>query len=71
MLKSLKTKKILSILNKIGFVPIRQKGDHLFLRHSDGRTTTIPLHKEIIIKLLTKIIKEDLMMEKEKFFELL
>ncbi len=71
MLKSIKTKKVLYALNKIGFSGIRQKGDHLFLAHFDGRTTVIPLHKEIRIKLLTKIIKDDLKMEKKEFFKLL
>lgn len=71
MLKSVKTRKILVVLSKIGFEKIRQKGDHLFLVHADGRTTTIPLHKEIRIKLLTKIIKDDLKMQKEEFFKLL
>ena len=33
------------VLRRLGFVPVRQKGSHLFYRHPDGRTTTIPQHK--------------------------
>ncbi|MFA4932795.1 MAG: type II toxin-antitoxin system HicA family toxin [Caldisericia bacterium] len=28
-----------------GFEKTRQKGSHVFYRHSDGRTTTVPHHK--------------------------
>lgn len=71
MPRSIKTRKILDILRKLGFREIRQKGSHLFLEHGDGRTTLIPLHKEIKMKLLTKIIKKDVKMEKDEFFKLL
>ncbi len=67
MLKSIKTRKVLAAIKTLGFEEIRQKGDHLFLKHPDGRTTTLPLHKEIRIKLLTKIIKKDLEMETQNF----
>lgn len=33
------------ILQKLGFVKIRQKGSHAFFDHKDGRTTVIPMHK--------------------------
>ena len=28
----------------LGFERVKQKGSHIFYRHSDGRTTTIPHH---------------------------
>jgi predicted RNA binding protein YcfA (HicA-like mRNA interferase family) len=28
-----------------GFVPQRQSGSHLVLRHPDGRWTTVPMHR--------------------------
>lgn len=71
MPNSVKTRKVLSALHKLGFKELRQKGSHLFLEHEDGRSTLIPLHKEIKIKLLTKIVKHDLKIEKENFFKLL
>jgi predicted RNA binding protein YcfA (HicA-like mRNA interferase family) len=33
------------ILIKLGFVILRQKGSHVFYRHQDGRTTTVPNHQ--------------------------
>lgn len=32
------------LLLKLGFTAIRQKGSHIFYRHPDGRTTTLPHH---------------------------
>lgn len=58
-------------MHKLGFKEIRQKGSHLFMEHPDGRTTVIPSHEEIRIGLLTKIIKEDLKIEKEEFEKLI
>ena len=71
MQKVYKTRNILSTLKKIGFIEVRQKGSHLFMEHPDGRTTVIPLHEEIQAGLMTKIIKEDLKMNKEDFEKLL
>ena len=55
----------------LGFQQIRQRGSHVFFEHLDGRTTIIPMHREIQAKLLTKIIKQDLKMRREEFFKLL
>jgi predicted RNA binding protein YcfA (HicA-like mRNA interferase family) len=32
------------VLRKLDFAPVRQKGSHVFYRHQDGRTTTLPNH---------------------------
>mgnify|MGYP001614737983 CR=1 len=71
MPNAVKTAKVIKVLNKLGFKSVRQKGSHVFFEHSGGRTTLVPMHYEIRIKLLTKIIKHDLKMEKEEFFKLL
>ena len=71
MPNSVKIRKVLAALEKLDFQQIRQKGSHAFFEHADGRTTVIPMHKEIRIKLLTKIIKQDLKMEKDEFLKLL
>jgi predicted RNA binding protein YcfA (HicA-like mRNA interferase family) len=34
-------------LEAAGFVFRQGKGDHLFGRHADGRTVTVPLHREL------------------------
>jgi predicted RNA binding protein YcfA (HicA-like mRNA interferase family) len=40
----LNAKTIEKVLVKLGFEPVRQKGSHVFYRHPDGRTTTVPFH---------------------------
>ncbi len=41
----LKPAEVVAILQKIGFVEVRQRGSHKQFRHSNGRGTTVPLHK--------------------------
>jgi len=36
---------VVSILKKAGFEIERQRGSHVFLRHSDGRATVVPIHQ--------------------------
>ena len=71
MPNSVKVRKVLDALYKLGFRGVRQKGSHVFFEHADGRTTSVPMHKEIRIKLLSKIIRKDLGMSSEDFFTLL
>ncbi len=66
----LKARKLIKILNELDFIKVRQKGSHCFLSHADGRTTVVPNHSEIRIKLLVKIAK-DIKLEKEEFLKLL
>jgi predicted RNA binding protein YcfA (HicA-like mRNA interferase family) len=48
------------ILTNLGFERIRQKGSHVFYRHSDGRTTTVPNHKgrDLARPLIREILRE-------------
>lgn len=71
-LSPISPEKLIRILERIGFIKIRQRGSHVFLRHPDGRTTVIPVHKgEKISKgLLTKIII-DIGLTKDEFLELI
>ena len=48
------------LLKKLGFTPVRQHGSHVFYRHADGRTTTVPNHpgRDIARPLLREIIRE-------------
>jgi predicted RNA binding protein YcfA (HicA-like mRNA interferase family) len=32
-------------LQRAGFAPVRQSGSHLLLRHPDGRTTYVAMHR--------------------------
>ncbi|MCX5974926.1 MAG: type II toxin-antitoxin system HicA family toxin [Coprothermobacterota bacterium] len=48
------------VLVRLGFVAIRQKGSHVFYRHPDGRTTTLPHHpgRDLAKPLLREILHE-------------
>jgi predicted RNA binding protein YcfA (HicA-like mRNA interferase family) len=37
-------KKLAKILKDLGFKIIRIKGSHHYFHHSDGRSTTVPIH---------------------------
>jgi predicted RNA binding protein YcfA (HicA-like mRNA interferase family) len=41
----LKPTEVVAILQKIGFVEVRQRGSHKQFRHPDGRGTTVPFHR--------------------------
>jgi len=43
-LPRLKGKELIRILGKLGFEVVRSRGSHFFLRHADGRVTTVPVH---------------------------
>ena len=64
----IKAKVLIRSLEKLGFKVIRQEGSHVFLRHSDGRTTVIPNHpgEDLDRGLLNKILKKDLNIEREE-----
>ena len=57
-LPRLSGRKLIKILSKQGFEIMRQKGSHVFLRHSDGRTTVVPNHNEIDKGTLLEIIRQ-------------
>jgi predicted RNA binding protein YcfA (HicA-like mRNA interferase family) len=61
---------LVKALHRIGFEPARQKGDHVFMKHQDGRRTTVPLHAEINKSTLMDIL-EQVGITKEQFIELL
>jgi predicted RNA binding protein YcfA (HicA-like mRNA interferase family) len=67
---SLTGKEIVSILKKSGFIVERQRGSHVFLKHTDGRVTVVPVHSGETIGpgLLSKILR-DVEMTKDEFIE--
>ena len=71
-LRPIPAKKIIKLLNKIGFEVVRQRGSHVILKHLDGRVTVIPVHsgEDIGRGLLSKIIK-DTRITREQFLKLL
>ena len=56
----LKARDVVKILERFGFVEVRQRGSHKQFRHDDGRATTIPIHsgRDISPILLRQILKD-------------
>jgi len=56
----LKPREVEAVLEKLGFVIVRQRGSHRQYRHPDGRNTTIPFHsgRDVSPVLLRQIVKE-------------
>jgi predicted RNA binding protein YcfA (HicA-like mRNA interferase family) len=59
-------------LSKLGFARVRQKGSHVFYRHPDGRTTTVPHHKgrDLAVPLVRAILG-DIRISPDDFLRLL
>ena len=60
------------LLRHLGFTPVCQKGSHVFYRHPDGRTTTLPNHpgRDLARPLLREILRE-IELAPEKFQDVL
>jgi predicted RNA binding protein YcfA (HicA-like mRNA interferase family) len=64
----LKPREVISILEKLGFKEVRQKGSHIQFRHKDGRGTTVPNHKgKDISPILLRQIARDIGFTVESF----
>ena len=71
-LPSLRARDIIKVLNKLGFVELRQTGAHKFFKHPDGRVTVIPVHpgNDLGRGLLRQILRE-IEMQPEEFLDYL
>jgi len=45
-------------LLRAGFVAVSQRGSHGKLRHPDGRTAIVPIHRELAIGTLASILRQ-------------
>jgi predicted RNA binding protein YcfA (HicA-like mRNA interferase family) len=56
----LKPREVARVLEKLGFIEVRQRGSHKQYRHPDERCTTVPFHgsRDISPLLLRQIIKD-------------
>ena len=56
----LKPREAIRILERLGFVQVRQRGSHRQFRHPDGRQTTVPDHgsRDLSPILLRQIVKD-------------
>ena len=65
----LKPNQVISILEKLGFIEVRQKGSHKWFRHADGRFTTVPFHKgRDLSPILVKQIIKDINISPDDFY---
>lgn len=71
-LKPLPADKVINVLVRLGFKPVRQRGSHVILKREDGKVIVVPVHRgeEIGRGLLSKIIK-DAGLTREEFLRLL
>ncbi len=60
------------LLLALGFRAVRQRGSHIFYRHPDGRTTTLPHHvgRDLSRPLLREVLRE-IELSPEEFSRLL
>ena len=67
-LPALQPREVVRVLEKLGFVKVRQRGSHKQYRHADGRCTTVPFHgsRDVSPLLLKQIIK-DIRITSEEF----
>jgi predicted RNA binding protein YcfA (HicA-like mRNA interferase family) len=56
----LRAREVATILARLGFAEVRQRGSHRQYRHPDGRGTTIPFHpgRDVSPTLLRQIAKD-------------
>lgn len=59
-LSPIRGKDLISILEKLGFRKVHQKGSHARLEHNDGRKTSVPVHsgEKVGVGLLRKILRD-------------
>jgi predicted RNA binding protein YcfA (HicA-like mRNA interferase family) len=71
-LPRLKAKDLLRALRRAGFQVIRVRGSHHFLKHPDGRATTVPVHSGESLGLgILAAILQDIEMSAEQLIDLL
>jgi predicted RNA binding protein YcfA (HicA-like mRNA interferase family) len=63
-------KEAVRFLRAIGFQVVRTRGSHVFLRHPDGRVTTVPVHSgEMLGPGLLRSILRDIELSTEEFIQ--
>lgn len=64
--------KAIKVLEKIGFVCIRQSGSHKIYKNSEGKRVTVPYHsKKVLHPKVLKSILRDANLTIERFRELI
>ena len=59
-LRPVPARKLVRILQEEGFARVSQRGSHLKLRHPDGRTLVVPIHRgrDVKVGLLRAVLAE-------------
>lgn len=71
-LPRLKGRELVRALERAGFTVDRTRGSHLFLKHADGRATTVPIHSgETIGPGLLRSILRDVELSVDQLADLL
>jgi len=71
-LPRVKGRQVIKALERAGFVVDRTRSSHVFLKHSDGRVTTVPLHAgETLGPGLLRSILRDVELTTQDLIELL
>jgi predicted RNA binding protein YcfA (HicA-like mRNA interferase family) len=66
----LRAREVCTILERLGFTLVRQRGSHMQYRHADGRVTTVPNHPgRDISPILLRQIARDIGMTAEELIE--
>lgn len=69
---TVKARRLIKVLTRLGFTKVRQEGSHIFFKHSDGRTTVVPYHAgKDIGKGLLRAILDDINVTPKEFQKLL
>ena len=71
-LPAIKGWQLIHFLKRINFVVVRQRGSHVLMTDSAGQIVIVPTHKnkDLPKGLLSALIKEDLQLTQEEFYEL-
>jgi predicted RNA binding protein YcfA (HicA-like mRNA interferase family) len=72
-LPAINARKLIRVLNRLGFEEVRSRGSHRRFVHPDGRKTTVPVHKgrDVPRGLLQQIITIDVGISTDEFSALL
>ena len=69
---ALKPRQVISILTRLGFSQVRQRGSHRQFRHADGRGTTVPDHRgHDVSPILIRRIAEEIRVPIDEFLSFL
>jgi predicted RNA binding protein YcfA (HicA-like mRNA interferase family) len=67
-----KARDVIKALSRIGFSARHAKSSHVFFKHTDGRTTLVPVHpREEIDRTLLRKIAADINLEPEELMYLI